>query len=222
MHQQPPRPHQEGDGLEIEPSAPSKVGPLDPLRFSKAGSMIGRPPIAVHATTAGQDNRLPARTSLAVMNHESQPPAQQEGTATFGASALQGAGQNTSVVRFPQVDQAPAYQAPAAPEQQRPNEWRNASAHLQAVDMLIDIAQRTPSSPQVALQHLQSISLLCQSCIAALAGIPGANKAAAPLQSMQSMCQSASEASLQQPHAQHAIWVSLKLLCRLVNSTFDT
>ena len=222
MHQQPPRPHQDADGLEAEPSAPSKMGPLDALRFSKAGSMIGRPPVAVHATTAGQDNRLPAHTSLAATNHESQPQGQQEGTAAFGTSPLQVAGHTMSVVRFPHDDQVPANHAPAASEQQRSNEWWNASAHLQAVDMLIDVAQHTPGSPQVALQLSQSISLLCQSCIASLAGIPGASKAAALLQSMQSICQTAIEASLQQPQALAALWVSLRLLCRTVKSTFDS
>ena len=219
MHQQPPRPHQGADAMEAEQSAASKVGALDALRFSKAGSMIGRPAAAAHATTATQDNRLPARTSQATLTHES--PAQQEGAAP-GAAASQGAAQRTSVVRFPHEDQVVALQSPPAAEQHQLDDWWSAAAHLQAVEMLLNAAQHVPSSPQVALQHLQSISLLCQSCVASLAGVPGARTVAAPLHSMQIMCASATETSLQQPHAQHALWVSLRLLCRTVNSTFDS
>lgn len=219
MHLQPPRPHQEADAPDAEASNLSKGGASEALRFSKAGSMIGRPPVMTHtaATAAAQ---LPARSSLAMVIQESPSPAQQEPGLSSGPSVPHSGGQNVSIVRFPHAHQASVDQPLQALEQQSNKLW-SAAAHLQAVEMLLDAAQHTPSSPQVALQHLQSISMLCQSCLASLTAIQRASKAAAPLQSMQSMCQSATEASLQQPHVQHALWISLRLLCRTVSSNFD-
>lgn len=219
MHQQPPRPHREADGPDAEPSNVSRGGAAEPqgLRFSKAGSMIGRPPV----TTQAAAPQLPARLSQATVLQEAPSPAQQESIGvSAGPSNLQGGGQNLSMVRFSSQPHSAA-QPPQAVEQQQSNELWSAAAHLQAVEMLLDVARQTPSSPQVALQHVQSISLLCQACMASLTGVQGASKATAPLQSMQSLCQSATEASLQQAHAQHALWVSLRLLCRTVRSTFD-
>lgn len=210
MHQQPPRPHREADAPDAEPSNVSKGGAPEPqgLRFSKAGSMIGRPPV----TTQAAAPQLPARSSQATVLPQPLSPAPQE-------SNPQGGGQNMSMVRFSQPHSAP--QPLQAVEQQQSDELWSAAAHLQAIEMLLDVARHTPSSPQVALQHLQSISLLCQACMASLTGVQGASKATAPLQSMQSLCQSATEASLQQAHAQHALWVSLRLLCRTVSSSFN-
>ena len=222
MHQQPPRPHHEADAPDAEPSNMSKGGATE-LRFFKAGSMIGRPPVTTHVAAAGGSAQLPARLSHATVTQESpsDSPAQQESIGlSSGPSNLQGGGQNMSMVRFSQAHQASAAQPLQAVEQQQSNELWSAAAHLQAIEMLLDAAQHTPSSPQVALQHAQSISLLCQSCIASLTGIQSANKAVAPLQSMQSLCQSATVASLQQSHG-IALWVSLRLLCRTVSSTFD-
>ena len=214
MHQQPPRPHQEAGSPDAEPSDPRAS---EALRFSKAGSMIGRPPVTTH-TAATATAQLPARSSQAMVTQE----LQQEGAGTSsGPSIVQGGGQQVSMVQHAHAHQAPAAQPLPALQQQSDQLW-SAAAHLQAVEMLLDAAQQTPSSPPVALQHVQSISLLCQSCMASLTGVQRASKAAAPLQSMQSLCQSATEASLQQPHAQHALWVSLRLLCRTVSSTFDT
>lgn len=217
MHQQPPRPHREAEAPDAEPSNVSKGGAAEPqgLRFSKAGSMIGRPPVTAQAAAP----QLPARLSQATVVQELPSPAQQEGTGlAAGPSNVQGGGQNMSMVRFSQPH-SPS-QPLQAVEQQQSNELWSAAAHLQAIEMLLDVARHTPSSPQVALQHAQSISLLCQACMASLTGVQGASKATAPLQSMQSLCQSATEASLQQAHAQYALWVSLRLLCRTVSSTF--
>ena len=220
MHQKPPRPHHEADAPDAEPSNVSKGGATE-LRFSKAGSMIGRPPVTTHTAAAG-GAQLPARSSHATVIQASPSPAQQESTGlASGPSNLQGGGQNVSMVRFSQAHQVSAAQALQAVEQQPSSELWSAAAHLQAVDMLLDAAQHTPSSPQVALQHAQSISLLCMSCLTSLTGLQRASKAVAPLQSMLSLCQSATEASLQQSHAQHALWVSLRLLCRTVSSNFD-
>lgn len=217
MHQQPPRPPHEADAPYAEPSSVSK-GATE-LRFSKAGSMIGRPPVTPHIVAAGGSAQLPARLSHATVTQESPSPAQQESIGLSpGPSNLQGGGQNMSMVRFSQAHQTSAAQPLQAVEQQQSNELWSAAAHLQAIEMLLDAAQYTPSSPQVALQHAQSISLLCQSCMASLTGTQSANKAVAPLQSMQSLCQSATEGSLQQSPA---LWVSLRLLCRTVSSTFD-
>lgn len=213
MHQQPPRPHQEGDGVETEPSSPSRPGPLDALRYSKAGSMIGHPPLPLSATATpehlGSDSKLPARFQVAAQ--------QQEGSILEPVMAqVEGHGLS-SVVRFPPIDQtATALPVQAQDQQVQSNELWSASAHLQAVELLLDAAQHTPSSPQLALQHLQSISLLCQSCMGCLSSVQAAGRAAAPLQSMQSMCDSATEEALKQAHAQHALWVSLRLLCRTV------
>ena len=217
MHQQPPRPHHEADAPDAEPSNVSKGGATE-LRFSKAGSMIGRPPVTAHIAAVGGSPQLPARSSQATVIQASPSPAQQEST---GLSSGPSGGQNMSMVRSSQAHQASAALPLQAVEQQQSSELWSAAAHLQAVEMLLDAAQHTPSSPQVALHHAQSISLLCQFCMASLTGVQRAMKAVAPLQSMQSLCLSATEASLQQPQAQHALWVSLRLLCRTVSSTFD-
>ena len=220
MHQQPPRPHHEADAPDAEPSNVSKGGATE-VRFSKAGSMIGRPPVTTHIA-AGGSPQLPARSSQATVFQAPPSPAQQESTGLSSApSDLQSGGQNMPMVRFSQAHQASAAQPLQAIEQQQSSELWSAAAHLRAVEMLLDAAQHTPSSPQVALHHAQSISLLCQSCMASLTGVQRASKAVAPLQSMQSLCLSATEASLQQPQAQHALWVSLRLLCRTVSSTLD-
>ncbi len=220
MHQQPPRAHQDADAGESEPGSPSKPGLLDALRYSKAGSMIGRPPAMAHSAAAppGLENKAPARSPLSLTHEAPQLSAQQEGSLlTAAAPSLQVDGHGLSVVRFPPIDQAVPVQPMQATDQQHQTaELWSASAHLQAVELLLDAAQNTSSSPQVALQHLQSISLLCQSCMASLSGVQAAGRAAAPLQSMRSMCDSATEAGLQQAHAQHALWVSLRLLCRTV------
>ncbi|DBA93880.1 TPA: hypothetical protein ACH3X3_013925 [Trebouxia sp. C0006] len=220
MHQQPPRAHQDADAGESEPGSPSKPGLLDALRYSKAGSMIGRPPVMAHFAAAppGLENKAPARSPLSLTHEAPQLSAQQEGSLlTAAAPSLQDDGHGLSVVRFPPIDQAVPVQPMQATDQQHQTaELWSASAHLQAVELLLDAAQNTSSSPQVALQHLQSISLLCQSCMASLSGVQAAGRAAAPLQSMRSMCDSAAEAGLQQAHAQHALWVSLRLLCRTV------
>ena len=223
MHQQPPRPHHEADAPDAEPASVSKGGATD-LLFSKPGSTSGRRPGTTHIAAAGGSAQLPARSSQATQIQASPSPAQQESTGlASGPSNLQGGGQNMSMVRFSQAHQseASAAQPAQAVEQQQSNELWSAAAHLQAVEMLLDAVQHTPSSPQVALQHAQSISLLCKSCVASLTGLQRASNAVAPLQSMLSLCQSATEASLQQSHAQHALWVSLRLLCRTVSSTFD-
>lgn len=212
MHQQPPRPFQEAESPDAEPS---NLRLSEALRFSKAGSMIGRPPVTTHTAASAQ---LPARSSQATVIQESQ---QENAGPSSGPSVPQGGGQKISTVRLSQAHQALAAQPLQALEQQ-PDELWSAAAHLQAVEMLLDAAQHGPSSPQVALQHVQSISLLCQSCMASLTGVQRAGKAAAPLQSIQSLCQSATEASLQQAHSQHALWVSLRLLCRTVSNSFDT
>ncbi len=214
MHQQPPRAHQDADAVENEPGSPSKPGLLDALRYSKAGSMIGRPPIMAHSAAAppGLENKAPARSPLSLTHEAPQLAAQQEGSLLAAAApSLQIDGHGLS------VDQAVPVQPMQATDQQHQTaELWSASAHLQAVELLLDAAQNTSSSPQVALQHLQSISLLCQSCMVSLSGVQAAGRAAAPLQSMRSMCDSATEAGLQQAHAQHALWVSLRLLCRTV------
>ena len=212
MHQQPPRPHQEGDAVEAEPSSPSRPGTLDALRYSKAGSMIGHPLLPLSATATpehpGLESKLPARFQVAAQ--------QQEGSILEPVTA-QGEGHGVSLVRFPPTDQtATALPVQAQDQQLQSNELWSASAHLQAVELLLDAAQHTSSSPQLAVQHLQSISLLCQSCMGCLSSVQAAGRAAAPLQSMQSMCDSATEEALKQAHAQHALWVSLRLLCRTV------
>lgn len=217
MHQQPPRPHLEADSPDVESS---NLRASEALRFSKTGSMIGRPPVTTHtaATVVTGAAQTPARSSQATVIQETQ----QEGAGlSSGPSVMQGGGQKASMVRLSHAHQGPAAQ-PLPALQQQPDEQWSAAAHLQAVEMLLDVAQHTPSSPPIALQHVQSISLLCQSCMASLTDIQRASKAAAPLQSIQSLCQSATEASLQQPHAQRALWVSLRLLCRTISSTFDT
>jgi len=222
MHQQPPRAHQDADAVESEPGSPSKPGLLESLalRYSKAGSMIGRPPVMAHSAAAapGLENKAPARLPLSLTHEAPQLAAQQEGSSLAAAApSLQIDGHGLSVVRFPPIDQAaPVLPMRATDQQHQTAELWSASAHLQAVELLLDAAQNTSSSPQVALQHLQSISLLCQSCMVSLSGVQAAGRAAAPLQSMRSMCDSATEAGLQQAHAQHALWVSLRLLCRTV------
>ncbi len=228
MHQQPPRPHQDADVVEPEPASPSRPGPLDALRYSKAGSMIGRPPLTVHAASAGpdrpgQDNQPPARSPLSLTLQTPQLATQQVGSMLSPAApSLLVGGPGMSTVRFPDIDQAAGATPVQAPAQQQSNGLWSASAHLQAVELLLDAAQHTSSSPQVALQHLQSISLLCQSCRASLSSVQAAGRAAAPLQSMQSICDSATETALQQAHAQHALWVSLRLLCRTVAQAFES
>ena len=220
MHQQPPRAHQDAGAVENEPGSPSKPGLLDALRYSKAGSMIGQPPTIAHsaAVPPGLEGKAPARSPLSLTHEAPSLAVQQEGSLLAAAApSLQIDGHGLSVVRFPPVNQAVPVQPVQATDQQHQSaELWSASAHLQAVELLLDAAQNTSSSPQVALQHLQSISLLCQSCMASLSGVQAAGRAAAPLQSMRSMCDSAAEAGLQQAHAQHALWVSLRLLCRTV------
>lgn len=217
MHQQPPRAHQDADAVESEPGSPSKPGLLDALRYSKAGSMIGRPPHSA-AAPPGFENKAPARSPLSLTHEAPQLAARQEGSLIAAAApSLQIERHGLSVVRFPPVDQAvPVQPMQATAQQHQTTELWSASAHLQAVELLLDAAQNTSSSPQVAMQHLQSISLLCQSCMVSLSGVQAADRAAAPLQSMRSMCDSATEAGLQQAHAQHALWMSLRLLCRTV------
>lgn len=220
MHQQPPKPHQDMHLGELEAAGPSSrpLGADSPPRTSRPGSIVGH----LHPPSPSQDllGPHPARVQLdSAVPRASlhQQAAQQHGSIAetvagmSNAAGLQTGRHAASVVQFP-----PSQQIMAAPEVQhltimQPPEW-SAAAHLQAIDLLLQAAQAAPGNAQVALQHLQSISMLCQACMVFVTGAGGTSQAAAPLQSMQSLCSLATAESLQQPHAQAAMWLSLRLL----------
>ncbi|KAL0042783.1 hypothetical protein WJX79_011021 [Trebouxia sp. C0005] len=85
MHQQPPRAHQDADAVESESGSPSKPGLLDALRYSKAGSMIGRPPHSA-AAPQGFENKAPARSPLSLTHEAPQLAARQEGSLIAAAA----------------------------------------------------------------------------------------------------------------------------------------
>ena len=223
MHQQPPRPRQETEAIEAEPSTVSRPG--DAARHSKAGSMIGRPPLLTHAAQvesdrSGQEGKLPARS---MTSHTSPVMVQQEGLPLSLAAPVGGHGQGLPMTRFAGGQAFAPSGQPSAQQSQWSVVMSDAAAHVQAVQLLLEAAQQTSNHPAMALQHLQSVSLLCQSCLANMpSGQTNSRAAVAAMQSIQSICETATEESLAQPHAQHALWVSLRQLCRTIAQPLES
>lgn len=224
MHQQPPKPHQDISIVELESAGPS--GKLHSLevnpRTPRPGSIVGRlpqrsstldPSPLRHSTL---DPAIPRQSKLLLEPGTHSQPKQHQQSDELEAPGQQAA-PRASVVRFPQAEQqTSAEQVQQSVQQSQTQPSWSASAHVQAVELLLQAAQSTHGSAQIALQHLQSIAMLCQACMSTLSEAEGKSKAVAPLQSMQSMCSSATLLSMQQPHAQDAMWLSLRLLCQQV------
>ena len=220
MHQQPPRPHQDMHLTELEAAGPStRAGLESPARTSRPGSIVGRlhppspnpdPPGGPHLSKLLPDTAAP-KPSIHQQAAQQQRAVTETADMMMVAAMPQAAGHAASVVRFPQIEQtmaAPAVQQAAVVQSPQ---W-SAVAHVNALDLLLQAAQAMPGNAQVALQHLQSIRMLCHACMGCVVGVEGMSRAAAPLQSMQCLCSLATAASLQQPHAQEAMWLSLRLL----------
>lgn len=227
MHQQPPRPHQDMHLVEAEAAGPSTRLPAPEAapRASRPGSIVGRlhPPGSAPTPSGPQQPKLLLDTANPKASLHQQAAQQQSITGEVvgmsDAAVLQSAGQQASLVRFPQLEQtSAAVQQPAVAQSQ---EW-SAAAHVQAIDLLLQAAQAAPGNVQVALQHLLSIRMLCQACMTSVTGIQGMSRAAAPLQSMQSLCSLATAESLQQRHAQEAMWLSLRLLFGQISDILST
>lgn len=218
MHQQPPRPHQDMHLIELEAAGPStRAGLESPPRTSRPGGIVGRlhppspnpdPPGGPHLSKLLPDTAAPKPSIHQQAAQQHRAVAETADMMTVAAMP-QAAGHAASVVRFPQIEQtmAAVQQAAVVPSPQ----W-SAVAHVNALDLLLQAAQAMPGNAQVALQHLQSIRMLCHACMECVAVVEGMSRAAAPLQSMQSLCSLATAASLQQPHGQEAMWLSLRLL----------
>ncbi|KAK9808775.1 hypothetical protein WJX72_003363 [[Myrmecia] bisecta] len=83
------------------------------------------------------------------------------------------------------------------------------AGHLQAVQLLCQAAEGENVAAEAALQHMQSIGLLCRTC---LRGMPPNTPAAAALQSLSALSSSAGLAGLQQPATKKALLRSLHVL----------
>ena len=212
--------------VEAEAAGPSTRLPAleAPPRASRPGSIVGRlhPPSSASPTSGPQQPKLLLNTAAPKASLHQQAAQQQSITEIVGvsdAAVLQSAGHHASLVRFPQLEQtSSAVQPPGVAQSQ---EW-SAAAHVQAIDLLLQAAQAAPGNVQVALQHLLSIRMLCQACMTSVTGIQGMSRAAAPLQSMQSLCSLATAESLQQRHAQEAMWLSLRLLFGQISDILST
>ena len=227
MHQQPPKPHPDVSIVELESAGPS--GRLHSLevnpRTPRPGNSVGRLPQRSSTLDpsplrhSALDPSIPRHSKLLLEPGTHSQPKQHQPPDELEAPGQQAA-PPALVVRFPQAEQhtvAEPVQHPVQQPQMQPS-W-TASAHVQAIELLLQCAQSTHSNSQIALQHLQSIAMLCQACMSTLSEAEGKSRAAAPLQSMQSICSSATLTSLQQPHAQDAMWLSLRLLCEQVSNT---